>query len=256
MANYEPHYYEYAGVGTGWDAFPRRNVIDYIREKGEYPLKILDVGCGTAEILSRLGQNISYTGIERSSYAVREARAKWKEDSRSIAFVARECPPLEFEDASFDGALLLFSLEHVRDPKGLLRECARVLKRGGFLIVLAPNLEFPLAWPTALRHKSFLYRAWFHIVRMRDYVLRLVGFSAFRVVKENFTDRTGRYERKDDDLRVLISSWEVMRFLKAQGLSLAEFWKERDVHGLRRFAQKLPALQWYGGTLAAAFRKS
>jgi len=91
---------------------------------------------------------------------------------------------------------------------------------------------------------------------MRDYVLRLVGFSAFRVVKENFTDRTGRYERKDDDLRVLISSWEVMRFLKAQGLSLAEFWKERDVHGLRRFAQKLPALQWYGGTLAAAFRKS
>ncbi len=47
--------------------------------------------------------------------------------------------PLPFEDASFDLAVSLWVLEHVKNPEDLFREIARVLKPGGFFAFVTPN---------------------------------------------------------------------------------------------------------------------
>src|SRR3989344_499936 len=255
MPEYEPLYYEYASRGENWTSFPRREVVKFVKNRYPHRVSILDVGCGTAEILSHVSQAAYYRGVERSEYAIREAEKRWFADPRDIKFLKAEMPLLPFRDKEFDIVFFLFSLEHVHDPKGFLRESLRLLKTGGFLIILAPNLEFPLAWPAALRHSSRASRVCFYFIRLWDYAVRFFGVYSFRIVRKNFTDATGKYERKDDDLRVLVSSWETIRFLEKNGAILEEFWEESNHSALRRALRYAPTLRWYGMPLAAAFRK-
>ncbi|MBI2055036.1 MAG: class I SAM-dependent methyltransferase [Candidatus Sungbacteria bacterium] len=256
MRSYEPHYYEYARSAGGWTLFPRREVLGYLKERARAGDALLEIGCGTAEILGVLPASVSYTGVERSAYAVESAGARWQSSNPGARFLAGEAEHLPFHEGEFDFVLMLYTLEHVADPKGALLEAVRVLKPNGNLIILAPNLEFPLASPNAIRHKSFLYRIWFKFLRFGDYLKRIIGIYRFRILRENFVEHTGKYEKKDDDLRYAVSSWEVVWFLDTLGAKLELFWGEKELHGWRRLARRLPAMRWYGTTLAAAFVKN
>jgi ubiquinone/menaquinone biosynthesis C-methylase UbiE len=46
---------------------------------------------------------------------------------------------LPFGDGSFDAAISIVTLEHVRDPAGVLGEMARTLRPGGVVLVAAPH---------------------------------------------------------------------------------------------------------------------
>ena len=45
----------------------------------------------------------------------------------------------QFPDSSFDAITLIEIVEHLRDAKALLAECARILKPGGIVLVTTPN---------------------------------------------------------------------------------------------------------------------
>ncbi|QQG45480.1 MAG: methyltransferase domain-containing protein [Candidatus Sungiibacteriota bacterium] len=256
MTSFEPRYYEMAREEGDWSSFPRSKVLEYLRANLKVGSSVLEVGCGTAEILSFLPSGVSYYGLERSDYAVRGAKEKWAGIFPDATFLVGEAENLPFSEARFDTVLLLFVIEHVFHPRQVLAECVRVLKRGGSLVILAPNLEFPFSRPSALRHRSAFWRIGFVALRMLDYFLRIFGIFTFRIVKENFTDATGRYEKKDDDLRYLASSYEVIRELESLGMRLEKFWEAGKLSGFRRFLRYFPKLHWYGVTLAAALVKS
>ena len=50
------------------------------------------------------------------------------------------CKPFPFPDASFDGVLFSEGIEHLDAQVAALREMARVLRPGGFLVVTTPNV--------------------------------------------------------------------------------------------------------------------
>lgn len=59
--------------------------------------------------------------------------------------------PLPFCDASFDAVLLSEVVEHLHETPAILRECHRLLRRGGYVLITTPNLwdiRRPLAWLT------------------------------------------------------------------------------------------------------------
>ena len=96
--------------------------------------KLLDVGCGSGEFLfSMQFRGWEVTGIDSDLKAVQVAQSKGLDVKNGNLFSQN------FKDESFDAIVLSHFIEHVYDPKKILIECKRLLKKGGKLVVATPN---------------------------------------------------------------------------------------------------------------------
>lgn len=101
--------------------------------------ELLDVPCGFGRHAVPLaGAGYRVTGVDRSEPLLAEARRRAAAGDGAPRFVAADYRALPFADASFDGALNLFSslgyLGDAEDAK-VLTEIARVLRPGARLVV-------------------------------------------------------------------------------------------------------------------------
>jgi 27-O-demethylrifamycin SV methyltransferase len=111
--------------------------------------QVLDVGCGTGKSTCRMAREHSagVTGISTSRACITAATAR--ADQQGLAELANFClgdgTNLAFEDSSFDCAWVMES-SHLMDKKpALLRECSRVLRPGGRLVLCDIMLERKLS---------------------------------------------------------------------------------------------------------------
>ena len=91
--------------------------------------------------------------------------------------------------------------------------------------------------------------------------MRLLGKWSFRTIDENFTEHTGNYEKADDDLRYVVSSYEVTNYLKrshkfsvvsANKMKIAS----KSVHSvLKKIITMLPTMKYFGIVLFVIMRK-
>ncbi len=98
--------------------------------------RLLDVGCGDGSFLQfmkRLGWEVA--GVDSDPAAVRLAQSQ---NLRVVRGTLEETP---FPGESFDAITLSHLIEHVDDPRSLLAECRRLLKKDGVLVILTPNTE-------------------------------------------------------------------------------------------------------------------
>jgi len=99
--------------------------------------RVLDVGCGTGELVGFLVENgFAAEGIEPSADAVAIA----KDRGRPVRNLALE----EFvsegsETAGFDAVVLINVLEHVPDPAQVIELCKAILKPEGVICARVPN---------------------------------------------------------------------------------------------------------------------
>jgi len=98
--------------------------------------RLLEVGCGSGGILETMAaRGWQVTGQDFDEQAVRNARSK------GLTVYHGDLQHQNFEDESFDAIVLSHVIEHVPDPRSLLRECRRILKIGGALVVITPNVS-------------------------------------------------------------------------------------------------------------------
>lgn len=98
--------------------------------------RYLDVGCGLGEMvagMARLGMNAE--GVEPSPIAAGKARVA------GLKVFVGMLQEANYPDESFDCVSMYHVLEHTPDPVSILRECCRILKPGGVLVVGVPNLD-------------------------------------------------------------------------------------------------------------------
>jgi ubiquinone/menaquinone biosynthesis C-methylase UbiE len=121
----------------------RRQALPHLHEiftgRDQRQLRLLDIGCGTGRFLDFVKQvwpRLPITGLDMSEAYVRHARHHLRRWSRT-SFVVSKAEAIPLPDRSQDAVTSIF-LFHELPPKvrrSALRECARVLKPGGCLIL-------------------------------------------------------------------------------------------------------------------------
>lgn len=130
-------YYDYIqDFGDIW-SYSNYLPCDRIRNSLQKAGKVLELGCGRANILN---ENVLYSekycGVEFSNEIIQDNRRRFP----NATFKQITNPYLyDFEDGQFDLVFSVFVIEHTVFPNLFLDECSRLLKRGGKLIILAPN---------------------------------------------------------------------------------------------------------------------
>ncbi len=101
---------------------------------------LLDVGCGPGLFLTSASERWRKVGVELSGWAAGEARRRFGLDVREGSLMEAGLP-----DASVDAALLVDVVEHLPDPRAVLRELARVMRSAGALFILTPDIDAPVS---------------------------------------------------------------------------------------------------------------
>ena len=103
--------------------------------------RLLDVGCGNGYLLEQIAHrrpDIDLWGLEPAAALVAGTYARGRGRWRIIAASALRVP---FACAAFDMITLTEVLEHMKEPIGVLRELARLLKPEGRLLITVPNMS-------------------------------------------------------------------------------------------------------------------
>ncbi len=113
---------------------------------------LLDVGCGNGRFLQKMRERYGYqvSGVDFSPLAVQAAKTNY-----GIDVFQGFLEDARYPDASFDVVTAWWYLEHVPEPLPALREIARILKPGGYLVFGVPNTRSVVA--------ALFGNLWYHL---------------------------------------------------------------------------------------------
>lgn len=98
-------------------------------------LKMLDLPCGAGAFSARLAS----AGIDVTPMDIEAVTPFYADENKRILGDANQ--PLPFADSSFDAVVTIEGIEHLENPTFFLRECARVTRPGGMVIMSTPNVD-------------------------------------------------------------------------------------------------------------------
>lgn len=162
---------------TYWWYTGRREIIRSVFNKYAGKTKteqIIDIGCGTGinlDILKNYGKRI--IGVDNSEVAISYAKERGYEDILLVNDISK----LPYSDNTTGIITMLDVLEHLPEENKALKECHRILKNGGLLIVTVPAYQF--LWSEhdiALHHyRRYTARKLKHILEQNNF--RIVKIS-------------------------------------------------------------------------------
>jgi SAM-dependent methyltransferase len=111
--------------------------VDFVaRSSGRSTGRLLDIGCGNAWSSYTFAiRGFETTGVDLNRQAFEPPVFRSRLTLREGSVLS-----LPFEDASFDLVASYQMLEHVPDPELALREMLRVVRPGGTVTIVSPNL--------------------------------------------------------------------------------------------------------------------
>jgi 2-polyprenyl-3-methyl-5-hydroxy-6-metoxy-1,4-benzoquinol methylase len=161
---YDAEYYETAD-GKGYSNYTAREseyratFADDLRRieshfGGRGPLRILDVGCGPGAFLSvALGAGHDVFGMDIIPSVVDQARVRFP----GRVFLGALDDVRGALPAPFDVVFASHVIEHVTAPVAFTRTCAELLRSGGALVYVTPNVRSWLALISGRRWVSFKF---------------------------------------------------------------------------------------------------
>jgi SAM-dependent methyltransferase len=150
---------------------------------------LLDVGCGTGDLLRRLGARFECAGCDPAEEMLERAQVA----NPAVEFKVAPAESLPYENARFDAVLCLEVVRYLADPRPALLEVARVLRPGGLALVtfapLATTTLYPLVnvLSSRVRLPGLTHvRQHFHTVRGAERLLADAGFERVEVSARYF----------------------------------------------------------------------
>ncbi|MBI2597474.1 class I SAM-dependent methyltransferase [Candidatus Daviesbacteria bacterium] len=149
-------------------------VLKFVDEvKGPF----LDIGCHSGtfsqKILNKTGSKQIY-GLDISKPAIQKIKTRIPFGN----FKCADATHLPYKDNFFDAVFCLEMLEHVDYPRNIISEIKRVLKKGGYALILVPtdNKLFKIIWTLW----TLYYPVWKHA-----HVQSFTNSSLENLIKEN-----------------------------------------------------------------------
>src|ERR1700722_11539286 len=101
---------------------------------------ILDLGCGTGRYSGALAEHFGakVTAVDPSEKGLAEARRK---NAPNVICLQGRGEPLPLGDGSVDMVFMSMVFHHFADPRQVARECHRVLRPGGVVVLRAGSID-------------------------------------------------------------------------------------------------------------------
>ena len=141
-------------------------------------LRILDVGSGLGILASDISQRNPSGFTVGVEYSADQLRAASRLTGENLAFSRGDAHALPFADGSFDLVYCRYLLEHVQNPRQVMREMRRVLRPGGRAVAQENNILINQFYPDCPAFDS----VWSRFVELQT---RLGGDA--RIGKKLFT---------------------------------------------------------------------
>ena len=115
--------------------------------------RVLEVACGVGQGLGLLGRGANQVvGGDVTFSLLHQARGHYGDRIPLLCFDAQSMP---FSDHSFDLIILFEAIYYLPSPSLFLKECRRLLRPGGVLIISTINREWSDFNPSPFSHRYF-----------------------------------------------------------------------------------------------------
>ena len=208
---------------------------------------VLDIGCGAA------GKSVYYASLGAKHVHGVDIVEHYKEDSKKIAeekgyadkftFHLCDASKLSFEDNTFDTVIMNDSMEHVSNPKEVLNEIHRVLKKGGKLYV-----NFcPYFHPYGAHLSDVIGIPWVHMFFTEKTLI-----AGYKDLIEDKPDKEMRIKfrfstnEKGEETNSYINKMTIKKFrkiLKESNFTITEHYKEAPLRNFFTPLAKLPLIK-------------
>lgn len=149
----------------------RKRMLTYLNKEGY----LLDVACGTAEnsLLFKDYPKIKYIGVDIGGAGLNMAKDY---ESKNVKFIKADVEDSPFKNNVFENVICTYSLEHFTNPKKVIGEMIRVLKKNGYLIIIAVafDFNFPKSITSQFSNRMRRFKYFKYFVRKVTKELRIV----------------------------------------------------------------------------------
>lgn len=134
-----PALYDGFQAAVGAYAWHRRVLQQYVMPGLRHGARVLDIGCGTAEVLRNLPEHVYYDGFDRNAAYISRARHRFS--SRHARFECAEFDGNLVDDGTrYDLVLAIGLMHHLGDAEaaGLMAGARNVLASDGMMLTFDP----------------------------------------------------------------------------------------------------------------------
>ena len=150
MANFNVEERARQSVGQSSDVI-HEAVLAALAERDILARTLVDVGCGTGSLRANLGGRCDhYIGADAIRHEGFPQDAEFVHANLDAGSVA-------LADGSCDVVACIETIEHVENPRALMRELVRLVRSGGWLIVTTPNQLSVLSKLSLLTKNEFVH---------------------------------------------------------------------------------------------------
>lgn len=145
-----------------WYLHKKNKLVSKVLKKYARNGRLLDIGCGDGNILFHFSKNFEVFGLDISPYIVRQIKNTNPEIKVRVCDIEKN--PIPFRK-KFDVIFLWNIVEHLKNPKAVLKKIQKNLKKNGCIVVHLPTInnifsriEYTILWDWLIREKTHIYR--------------------------------------------------------------------------------------------------